>query len=143
MRFYKRSAGAVVYIIEKGEVLYLLLHGRLGWDFPHGLVRRRESDEEAALREILEETNLTVEIVPSFREEIRYKYSKRGRVLYREIVYFLAKSKSKEVRLSKEHDAYTWARKTDALRLINRDETREVLIKAWKKIVEFEKVLAN
>ena len=27
MRFYERSAGAVVYIIESGDVLYLLLHG--------------------------------------------------------------------------------------------------------------------
>lgn len=139
MKFYERSAGAVVYIVDEKDILYLLLHGRLGWDFPHGLVKLYETDEAAALREIREETGLSVELIPTFREEVRYKYSKKGRTIYREVVYFLARSHSREVKLSKEHDAYIWARKTEALKLINRDETRGVLIRAWKKIVELEK----
>lgn len=139
MKFYERSAGAVVYIVDGREVLCLLLHGKLGWDFPHGLVKLHETDEAAAIREIKEETGLSVELIPAFREEVRYKYSKRGRTIYREVVYFLARSHSREVKLSEEHDAYIWARKPEALKLINRDETREVLIRAWRKIVELEK----
>lgn len=141
MRFYERSAGAVVYIIESGDVLYLLLHGRFGWDFPHGLVHLYETDEAAAIREILEETGLKVELIPSFKEEIRYKYSKKGRTVYREVVYFLARSYEKEVRLSKEHDSYIWATREEVLRLVSRDETRTVLLKAWKKILETEKLV--
>lgn len=140
MYFYEKSAGAVVYTIDHGEVLYLLLHGKYGWDFPHGIVRLRETDEAAALREILEETGLKVELVPSFREEIRYKYSKKGHTIYREVVYFLAKSRERTVKLSREHDAYVWAAREKALRLITRDETRAVLLRAWRKILEIEKI---
>ncbi|MCY0889373.1 MULTISPECIES: bis(5'-nucleosyl)-tetraphosphatase [Pyrobaculum] len=141
MRFYERSAGAVVYIVERGDVFYLLLHGRFGWDFPHGLVHLYETDEAAAIREILEETGLKVELIPSFKEEIRYKYSKKGRTVYREVVYFLARSREKEVKLSKEHDSYIWAAREEVLRLVSRDEIRAVLLKAWKKILETEKLV--
>ncbi|ACB40908.1 bis(5'-nucleosyl)-tetraphosphatase [Pyrobaculum neutrophilum] len=140
MRFYERSAGAVVYAIDGGEVLYLLLHGRYGWDFPHGLVRLRETDKAAALREIAEETGLKVELIPSFKEEIRYKYSKKGRTVYREVVYFLARSYGLNVTLSQEHDAYMWVDRDRAMKMVSRDETRAVLLKAWRKIVEMEKL---
>lgn len=141
MKFYERSAGAVVYALDNRGVLYLLLHGKYGWDFPHGLVRLYETDEAAALREILEETGLKVELIPTFREEIRYKYSRRGRTIYREVIYFLARASDKDVTLSKEHDAYIWARKEETLKLITRDETRAVLLKAWRKILEIEKLV--
>ncbi|MFN3803703.1 MAG: NUDIX domain-containing protein [Pyrobaculum sp.] len=134
---YQRSAGAVIYTAAGGDILYLLLHGKFGWDFPHGLIRPRESEETAALREVYEETGLKVELIPNFREEIRYKYSKRGKTYYREIVYFLARSREVKVALSGEHNAYLWAGRDKALELV-RDETRAVLLKAWKKIIEVE-----
>lgn len=143
MKFYERSAGAVVYTVDSRDVLYLLLHGKYGWDFPHGLVRLYETDEAAAVREILEETGLKVELISAFKEEIRYKYSKKGRTIYREVVYFLARSREKDVVLSKEHDAYTWATREEALKLITRDETRAVLLKAWRKILETEKIIGK
>jgi bis(5'-nucleosidyl)-tetraphosphatase len=68
MRFYERSAGAVVYVVDSPGILYLLLHGKYGWDFPHGLVRLHETDVAAALREIFEETGLKVELIPSFKD---------------------------------------------------------------------------
>ena len=140
MRFYERSAGAVVYVVDSHDILYLLLHGRYGWDFPHGIVHLHETDVAAALREILEETGLKVDLIPSFKEEIRYRYSKRGRTIYREVVYFLARTRDTNVTLSKEHDAYIWATRDEALKLITRDETRAVLLKAWRKILETETI---
>ncbi len=80
-----------------------------------------------------------MELVPNFREEIRYKFSTRGKTYYREIVYFLAKSEEKEVTLSSEHDKYLWVTRDKALALI-RDEAKTVLLKAWRKIVEIEKL---
>jgi bis(5'-nucleosidyl)-tetraphosphatase len=65
-------------------------------------------------------------LVPSFKEDIRYKYSKKGRTIYREVVYFLARARDKSVTLSKEHDAYIWATRDEALKLITRDEARVV-----------------
>jgi bis(5'-nucleosidyl)-tetraphosphatase len=143
VHFYECSAGAVVYAVDSPDILYLLLHGKYGWDFPHGLVHLHETDVAAALREILEETGLKVELIPSFKEEIRYKYSKKGRTIYREVVYFLARARDKNVTLSKEHDAYIWTTRDEALKLITRDETRAVFLKALRKIQEIEKKLSQ
>jgi GTPase SAR1 family protein len=59
------------------------------------------------------------------------------------VVYFLARARDKSVTLSKEHDAYIWATRDEALKLITRDETRVVFLKALRKIQEIEKSLAN
>lgn len=58
----ERSFGAVV-VDEKGR--YLLVKHRYGghWDFPKGHMEGDESPLEAALREVLEETGLTLELI--------------------------------------------------------------------------------
>jgi len=57
----ERSFGAVV-VDEKGR--YLLVKHRYGghWDFPKGHMEGDESPLEAALREVLEETGLELEL---------------------------------------------------------------------------------
>ncbi|CCC81515.1 bis(5'-nucleosyl)-tetraphosphatase [Thermoproteus tenax] len=125
----QRAAGAVIYLIEE-RPLYLVLHNRLGWDFPHGLIRQNETEEAAALREIYEETHLKVEFVPGFRENVFLRFSRGGRTIYKEIVMYLAKAAGGEVILSSEHDDYAWLDYADALLRLSRDEMRRVLIKA-------------
>jgi 8-oxo-dGTP pyrophosphatase MutT (NUDIX family) len=129
VRFNERAAGAVVY--SAGRIpLYLLLHNRLGWDFPHGLIKPNETEEEAALREIYEETGLKVELMPGFAEHVVIVFSRRGKTVYKEIVFFLAKAAATSVRLSKEHDKYAWLPYREALAKLARDEMRWVLIRA-------------
>ncbi|MBP1448671.1 MAG: NUDIX domain-containing protein [Thermoproteus sp.] len=129
MPFNERAAGAVVYL-AKEEPLYLLLHNKFGWDFPHGLVRPNETEEEAALREIYEETRLKVERVPGFAERVIVVFSRRGKTIYKEITFYLAEALSQEVKLSREHDKYAWLPYGEALIALSRDEVRRVLVKA-------------
>jgi hypothetical protein len=63
--------------------------------------------------------------------------------MYREVVYFLARARDESVMPSKEHDAYIWATRDEALKLITRGEARVVFLKALRKIQEIEKSLAN
>lgn len=129
MRFNERAAGAVVYLLRE-RPLYLVLHNKFGWDFPHGLIKEYESDIAAALREIYEETHLKVDLMPGFAERVVIRFSRRGRTIYKEIVMYLARAYTEEVQLSKEHDSYAWLDYEDALDKLSRDEMRRVLIKA-------------
>ena len=127
----ERSAGAVVFT-EKGEtVRYLLLHYPAGhWDFPKGHVEDGESDVEAALREVKEETGLDVEIIFGFREVIDYVYSKGNVMSHKTVVFFLARAETDIVRLSSEHTGYAWLPYREAMRRITYENSRKVLYKA-------------
>ena len=57
------SAGAVIYHDDpnSGVRKYLILHYPAGhWDFPKGAVEKGETEEQAATREIFEESSLRV-----------------------------------------------------------------------------------
>ena len=60
---FEKSCGAIVFTLENGEIKYLLVEEMSGChSFPKGHVENNETEEETALREIKEETNLEVDI---------------------------------------------------------------------------------
>ena len=86
------SAGGVVYRRRGGRVEVALISvGEQGrWQLPKGLVGRGESPEEAALREVGEETGLACEIVSPL-EKVEYWYFSKGgarRVRFHKFVHF-------------------------------------------------------
>ena len=121
------SAGAVVFI-EDGERLFLLLKYIGGhWDFPKGHVEMDESLHTTARREILEETGLEVEFLPGFEKTIDYTYRRHGETFHKKVVFFLARAKSRDVRLSKEHLDYVWLPYDKAMEKVTYDNARYVL----------------
>ena len=86
------SAGGVVYRRRGGrtEVALISVGERARWQLPKGLVGRGESPEEAALREVAEETGLTCEVVAEL-ERVEYWYFSKGgarRVRFHKFVHF-------------------------------------------------------
>ena len=84
----EKSCGAVVYTTKNGEIEYLLVQMMGGhYSFPKGHVENGESEEQTALREIKEETDLDVSLDTAFRQSVVYSpYAD----CEKEVVYFVA-----------------------------------------------------
>ena len=132
----ERSVGAVIYRLEASQPYYLLLHYGAGhWDFPKGHPEKGESDMEALRREIWEETGITDVVFDlEFREKIHYFFRKEGKTVYKEVVFFLGQTKTKEVKLSFEHIGYAWLTYEKALKQLTFDSSKQVLKKAHEHL---------
>ncbi len=87
---YEKSCGAVVYTREGGALRYVIIRSLGGvCGFPKGHMEGAETEEETALREILEETGLHVRLIGDFRTTDEFILRERPGFSKR-VVYFLA-----------------------------------------------------
>ncbi len=124
----EKSAGAVVFY-RSPELEYLLIRSTY-WEFPKGQVEPEESETEAALREVNEETGLSVRLVPGFREEMNYFYRRGGNLIKKQVVYFLGEAADQNVQVSWEHHEAKWLTYEAALAELKYENAREMLRKA-------------
>ena len=87
----EKSCGAVIFREgENGRRFYLILTSVKGHvTLCKGHVEKKETEHETAVREIREETGLTVEFVDGFRQVITYS-PRPG--LSKDVVFFLARA---------------------------------------------------
>lgn len=133
------SGGIVVFREEPdGSKHYLLLRHANGghWSFPKGHLEEGESAREAAVRELIEETDLQPEkFLADFRERVHYSYRREGERVKKAVVYFLASvDRLTPVSLSDEHLDYEWVPFDEALDKLTYDNDGEVLKKAEEEL---------
>ncbi|MCD6312666.1 MAG: NUDIX domain-containing protein [Thaumarchaeota archaeon] len=136
------SAGAVVFYLGN-EVEYLLLHYEAGhWDFPKGAIEPGESELDTVKREVWEETGIKdLEIIPGFRKRIQYFYRKSRQLVRKTVIFYLARSFTKDVTLSYEHVGYIWLGYEDALRRLTFKTARETLREAHEFLLRKTQLL--
>ena len=126
---------------EKSIIRYLLLHypsgsktlGKDYWDFPKGHIEEKEKPEEAAKREVKEETGLTdIKFIEGFKSWIKYFFKKDSKDVFKIVTFYLAETKTKEVKISQEHIGYQWLPYEQALEQITFENAKEILTKANK-----------
>ena len=85
-----KSCGAVVYTRDGDGIRYVISRSKTGiYGFPKGHVEGIESERETALREVLEETGLTVQLMDDFRKEDCYSFVCENQTILKQVVYFL------------------------------------------------------
>ena len=126
------SAGIVLFRKEGSKKLFLLLHYPSGhWDFVKGKMEQGESTHQTAIREAQEETGITdITFVENFEEWIEYNFKYQGELVQKKVVFFLAETKTKEIKISHEHSGYTWMDYNSSMDKTTFDNAKIVLTKA-------------
>jgi len=131
----EKSAGAIVFRKEDGKIKYLLLmRNPKYWDLPKGNIEKGEKEEDAAEREVREETGIKeIKIVLGFREKEHYFYRLKGELVSKDVVFFVAESSTDKVSISKEHEGYDWFTFDEAIKKVKSKETLKKADKFLKK----------
>lgn len=127
---YEKSCGAIVFYRAKDNIKVLLVKNNNGryWSFPKGHIELGEKEEETAVREIKEETDLTVKIIDGFREIS--DYCPFGKIRKR-VVFFLAEAENDTVKIQEsEIEDYIWVDLDKAKQQCNYTNDLKVIDKA-------------
>ena len=84
------------------------------WTLPKGTLASRESREEAALREVREETGWRCEIVREL-EEVTYWFQREDRRVRKSVRWFLMRPLEQVGEHDHEVDEVAWLERTEAL----------------------------
>lgn len=135
----RRSAGIVPYRMGDEGPEFLLLFNLFfeHWQFPRGGVRKGESDLDCALRELAEETQLSIrQLHEECRSELNYMSLIRQHEIDRIIVYYLAEVGEGDVVLADEnHCEYRWENAQRTWELLT--ETSPEQLPALNSAVEY------
>ncbi len=138
---YEKSVGAVIFRKEGRRIKYLLLHYPSGhWDFPKGHVEKNENKEETLRREVREETGIgKINIISGYKSKTRYFYrakdeekekrekAGKGTSIWKNVIYYLAETKLKRVKISFEHIGFEWLEYGPALKRITYNNSKDIL----------------
>ena len=126
----EKSCGAIVYKKEDNILYFLLVYQSNGhYSFPKGHVEALETEEETAIREIKEETNLDVSIDTNFREVTTYFLEEKG--VYKDAVYFLALPNTNNLKKQEgEILDCSWNTYDEVLKKLEFDNMKQIFIKA-------------
>ena len=114
----EKSCGAVIYLRQSSDLLYLLLHYEAGhWDFVKGNVEVNEAEKETVVRELKEETGIIdAQFVEAFREKIEYYYRRQGETMHKEVIFYLMETNTKNITISFEHIGSIWLTYAQAMK---------------------------
>ena len=133
--FFESSCGAVVYKHFLDAVKYLLIRNKrsANWGFAKGHIEDGETKEETALREVREETGLSVRIVEGFEEESHYTVAGK---FEKTVTLFLAESESKDYAMQEDEIAEIgWFDFDEGIDILNFDNDKRILTEA-KRFIE-------
>ncbi|RUM58010.1 MAG: NUDIX hydrolase [Persephonella sp.] len=132
------SAGGVVFRKnENGQVEILLIRVKTRWSFPKGNIERGEPKDQAALREVKEETGVDAKIL-DYLGEVDYWYNIGLTKIHKFVYYYLMEYLSGDVVPQKEEiDEAKFMSIAEAEKSLSYSTDNEILdraIKSMKKL---------
>ena len=130
---YEKSCGAIVFNENTEKILLVKMHNG-NWGFPKGHIESNETKEETAIREVFEETNIKIKIIPNFEREIKYIPNENT---IKKVTFFAGITQEENVTVdSQEIEDFKWCTYEEALKLVTYKLQKDVLEKAKKVIFE-------
>ena len=141
------SAGLVVFRrTEDGPKFLLLYHGGRYWNFAKGKIEAEEKSMEAAMRETEEETGLRpadLKLKRKFKAYERYRFFRNKRRIFKIVIFYLAETKVRQIKLSKEHEGFGWFLYRDARSLLRSYKDSETVLRQAYVFLQREKEATN
>jgi 8-oxo-dGTP pyrophosphatase MutT (NUDIX family) len=122
------SAGGVV-IDDRRQFLLIRardLRNRPVWTLPKGTLAPGETSQQAALREVQEETGYRCEVVREL-EAVTYWFQRGGRRIKKTVRWYLMRPLEKVGDHDHEVDEVAWIDRDEALRRLRYDSDRRLL----------------
>ena len=130
---YENSCGAIVFNENTEKILLVKMHNG-NWGFPKGHIENNETKEETAVREVHEETNVNIKIIPNFEREIKYIPNEKT---IKKVTIFAGITQDEDVKIDTfEIEAFQWCTYEEALKLVTYKLQKDVLEKARKVFVK-------
>ena len=132
---YEKSCGAIVFNKDTEKILLVKMHNG-NWGFPKGHIENKETREETAIREVYEETNVRIKIIPDFEREIKYIPNENT---IKKVVLFAGITQDEDVQIdTSEIEDFQWCTYEEALKLITYKLQKDVLENARKVFIKFK-----
>ena len=127
------SAGLVVFRqTEEGPKFLLLYHGGRYWNFPKGHIEAEEKSLEAAVRETEEETGIgtaELKLKKKFKAYERYSFFSSKKKIFKIVIFYLAETRVRQIKISKEHGGFGWFLYRDARGLLRSYKDSETVLR--------------
>lgn len=127
------SAGGVVYKKEGQEFYFVLILNHEGiWTFPKGHIKKNEKPEDAAIREVSEETGVTDLKIDTLIEKIDYFFVFNDQKIHKYVDYYLMQTShnTKLVPQLEEVGDARWIKDTELLDSVTYKEDISVIKRA-------------
>lgn len=138
-RVVEVSAGGVVVRLVQGRPHVLLIRDPYRkWGLPKGHLEEGEDSQQAALREVCEETGLNDLILGPDLGEIDWTFRQRGRLVHKFCRFFLMSSARSDTRpeVAEGISECRWLPVEEALRTIAYDNARVILKRGSERVRE-------
>jgi 8-oxo-dGTP pyrophosphatase MutT (NUDIX family) len=132
------SAGGVVYRLHEGAALFLLIRDSYqNWGFPKGHLESGERAEDAALREVREETGIDDLALRGQIETIDWYFRFRGQLIHKVCHFYLMETTQATTNPQRAEGitACRWVAFDEARSAISYANARKVLGRAHEMIV--------
>ena len=126
----EKSCGCII-LNDKNEIL-LVLQTAGHWGLPKGHVEEGETEEQTAIREVKEETNVDVIVNTNLRYSMVYSPKED---VEKEVVYFIAKNTSNDCKPQLEEvQEMKWLDIDNAINTITYENSKDLLRKVKKDL---------
>jgi len=132
------SAGGVVYRLHAGHAVFLLIRDSYqNWGFPKGHLESGERAEDAAVREVREETGIADLALRGQIETIDWYFRFRGQLIHKVCHFYLMETTqaSTNPQQAEGITACRWVSYDEARSAISYANARKVLARAHEMIV--------
>ncbi len=132
----EHSSGGAVISMRNGTTYVALIatRGKTRWGLPKGAVSDGETSQQAALREVLEETGLQAEIV-KLLDTIEYFFRAGDTLIRKRVDFYLMRYVGGDLKPQlSEVDDVEWVEISEAIQRASFESERKLLESAWQEV---------